>query len=522
LLIEANDCGRNPFFDDFSLADAIWECYDGTAWRPVEVILDETSGLLRSGYLVLRLPCETVAYSDDSLEQAHYLRCRLTRNEYEVVPRVGQVIVNCADAVQIRSCSEAMLMDYDGSGTLAVDRAVAEDDLLTVAVQSGDAYRICEGSYLLEEGAQPFLKTIRFDKARFGWAPEAGERILVVVTEAAIAEELLLGKTDGCAEQQFDVDVENLFSLRLALLREEPDGGRVLTLWEECADLSQAGCDDRVFSLDADNHRVCFGDGLHGLQPEAGQSVVAVTVKTSLLDGGNVLRGQLHTLDFPRLDQVRVSNLGNASGGIRAQNSEELQVQIEHKLRAATRTVTSQDIRELVLGTPGLLIDSVAVIPMKDYCAACGAQYQPNTILVAVKPHTAQRLPILGEIYRRRIRAYLEPKRLLTTDIRILPAQYVGISVFGRITLTENHAQNQKRVLAEIDRLVDTVSTGDFGQNTDYGRLFSALEMLDCVKLIAQLSLEYIGAGGRKNEHGDIVVHADSLSYLRDTGIEFL
>ncbi|MEG2174268.1 MAG: hypothetical protein RR135_02135, partial [Oscillospiraceae bacterium] len=82
--------------------------------------------------------------------------------------------------------------------------------------------------------------------------------------------------------------------------------------------------------------------------------------------------------------------------------------------------------------------------------------------------------------------------------------------------------QNRQRVLAEIDGLVDTVGTGEFGRSTDYGKLYSALEMLDCVKLILQLSLEYIGAGGGKNEHGDIVVHLDSLSYLRETGIEFL
>ncbi|MEG2174267.1 MAG: hypothetical protein RR135_02130, partial [Oscillospiraceae bacterium] len=440
LLIEVDDCGRNPFWDDFSLADAQWECCDGAAWQLAEVILDETSGLLRSGYLVLRLPCETAFYADDTRERAHYLRCRLTRNEYDVAPRVGRVIVNCADAVQICTRSEAMLLAYDGSGTLEVDRAIAKNDLVAVAVQCGDAYRSCEGRYVLKEGAQPYLKTICFDKERFGWAPEAGAQLLVVVTEEELAPQLLLGTTDGCAEQAFDFDQEDLFALRLALLREEPDGEHVLTLWDACSDLSQAGFDDRVFWLDVDNHRICFGDGLHGLQPEAGQRVLAVTVKTSQLDRGNVLGGQLNRLVFPKLEQLHVSNPGNATGGVRAQSAQELEVQIERKLHTATRAVTAQDLRELVLGTPGLLIDSVAVIPMRDYCAASGAQAQPNTILVAVKPHTAQRLPMLGEIYRRRIRAHLEPKRLLTTDLRILPAQYVGVSVFGRIALTENHA----------------------------------------------------------------------------------
>ena len=39
---------------------------------------------------------------------------------------------------------------------------------------------------------------------------------------------------------------------------------------------------------------------------------------------------------------------------------------------------------------------------------------------------------------------------------------------------------------------------------------------------MSQLSLEYLGEGGRKNEHGDILLLPDCLAYLWETGIEFV
>ncbi|MEG2074237.1 MAG: hypothetical protein RRY54_05690, partial [Angelakisella sp.] len=218
LFVEIKDCGRTPFFDDFSLAAMSWEAYDGAAWQTVKMLADETGGLLRSGVITLELPCETALYSDEQLEAAHYLRCRLTRNEYDMAPKVGRVVLNCAEAEQVRSYSEALLLTYDGSGVLPIDRYIGEDDLLTVFVENGEGYLSCEDLYEVEAGSRLFLRNIRFDEARFGYAPQAGAKILVVVTEAEIAEELLLGETDGCARQQFEFAVDNLLSLRLALI----------------------------------------------------------------------------------------------------------------------------------------------------------------------------------------------------------------------------------------------------------------------------------------------------------------
>jgi len=527
LFVEVEETTRNPFGGDFSLIRLVWEYFDGTRWQPAKVVKDETCGLLRSGFITFELGTSGL-FTREGMKEAYYLRCHTEDGVYDLRPRIGRVTPNCGIAVQTDTRAQALELVYDGSGTMTVDYAAEEGDLVSVAVAEGDVWRewfrhypaptdLCEVS----RDGQKGLFCITFDESRFGRVPPKGARILVTIVRGGSPEELILGKTDGCAFQQFDFDTENLYEIRLALSRVDADGRRVLQIFDECPDISLAGYDDKLFACLPHEDSILFGDSIHGIQPEAGQRVEVITLKRFRAEDGCIMRGQLNRIDHPA-DNLSVSNLENAFGGKHMLTSEELEPEIERKLRAVTRAVTLEDIKSLVLATPGLLIDSVAVIPMREYCNATGAAYEPNTVLIAVKPASSARLPELDERYRAIIRQHLEQYRLLTINLRVIPARYVGINVYGRIVLTENTAANRQQVLEEIARLVDGASTGAFGKCVDFGRLFSALEMHPCVKAVSQLSLEYSGAGGYKNDHGDIVLHPDSLAYLKDTGIEFI
>jgi hypothetical protein len=127
----------------------------------------------------------------------------------------------------------------------------------------------------------------------------------------------------------------------------------------------------------------------------------------------------------------------------------------------------------------------------------------------------------LGETYRRRIRENLEQYRLLTTDVRVLPAKYVGLEADGRIVLTENTPALRKRVEEQLAALVHAQTGNPFGESVIYGRLFSRLEMLEGVAKVSDLSLTCTGEGAHKNEQGDIVVYPDAIAYLGKINIEF-
>ena len=523
LFAETESGRRNPFGDGFSLSETAWAYYDGRGWKPAELLGDETCGFLRSGYIFLNLPGTTGIYGRKDMNRGHYLRCTLKRNEYDVRPAIGRVLVNCTEALQTNTFAEAAEVESAGEEILPIDRFIGEKDVIGVWVQKDGAYEeFCRAGEAgrrcaVETGDFPWQRKIRFAKRHI---PEKGTKILLTIRSGDVAYETELGRTDGCANQSLSFDAENVCDIRLALSWEE-NGRTRCRLWNRCAELYQAGYDDEVFSYDGRNRTVTFGDSIHGMQPEPNLTVTAVTVRTSRLQDGNVLADRVDAYAGPDLG-YGVTNPCPAEGGISRVTGRDLDELIEQKLSAVTRAVNEQDYKQIILSTPGLMIDSVAVIPMKEYCKYTNEPFRPNTVYVAVKPRSSEPRPVLSETYRRIISEHLEKFRLLSTDIVVIPARYNAIDVYCRLVLSDKTAAAKAEVEAAIRRLVDTVSTGEYGRKVDYGRLFSALEMLGCVKNVSQLSIEYIGAGAGKTDNGDIEVYPGSLTYPHEIGIEYV
>lgn len=527
LYLELAPQPRTPFAGDFRLAELVWESYDGTSWRPVHLEKDETCGLLRSGFLQFSPAGAGALPGAPDAPAGCGLRCRLRQNHYDLTPRLGRVLPACVQAVQTRTWARAEELLSDGSAVLVPDFWVRQDTLVTVYVRrSGEEdytqwYGLPEGDratvWLPEESGR---MEIHFDEERFGIAPAKGDQILVTALSPQAAQAAYLGRTDGCSGLRLDIDAENISALTLALVRPGADGRPVCRLWHQCADLREAGWDDEVFALDERERQVVFGDSLHGRQPEAGWDVLAVSLHTSRFEGGNVVAGSVTAPQDPLPGVSRIYNPAPAQGGCCRKTAAQLQTELDAKMATPTRAVTEEDYRTIALATPGLMLDSVAVIPMQWYCDTYGVPFALNTVVVAVKPRSEERLPVLSEVYRRTVAAHLEQSRILTTDIRVVPARYIGVSVYGRLWLRPGEVGGRARVEQVIRRAVETLHTGEYGRGVDCGRLFSALELEPCVLRVERLSLEYIGQGGGKNEHGDITAGPDCLTYLREIGIE--
>ena len=520
LYLELGPQPRTPFEQDFRLAELAWEAFDGRAWQAVQPEGDETCGFLRSGFLTLTLP------EPAGTAEGCCLRCRLVKNQYDLTPRLGRVLPACVRAVQTRTWARTEMFVSDGSDVLEPDFQVRRDTLISVYVrrEGEDAYTQWAG---MPAGADALARVelpavSGRPRIRFETAPRAGDRILVTALSPQAAEMAYLGRTDGCSGLRLDINAENISALTLALVRPGPDGRPVCRLWHACDDLMEAGWDDCVFWLDEQQRQVVFGDSRRGRQPEAGWDVWAVELCTSRFEGGNVVTGSVTQPQDPMTGVERVYNPAPAAGGCCRKTAAQLQTELDEKMTRPTRAVTAEDYRAIAMATPGLMLDSVAVIPMAAYSRTYGLPDAINTVVVAVKPRWEQRLPVLSEVYRRAVEAQLERCRILTTDVRVVPAQYIGVSVYGRLWLRPGETGGRARVEAVIRAAVETLHTGEYGRGVDCGRLFSALELEPCVQRVERLSLEYIGRGGGKNEHGDITAGPDCLTYLLETGIEYM
>jgi hypothetical protein len=115
IFVEAESGWRKPFGDGFSLSETAGNFMMAAGGKPWSLSATETCGIfLRSGYISLNLPGPTGIYGRKDKNRGHYLRCTLKRNEYDVLPTVGRVLVNCAEAVQTDTFAEALEVESRG------------------------------------------------------------------------------------------------------------------------------------------------------------------------------------------------------------------------------------------------------------------------------------------------------------------------------------------------------------------------------------------------------------------------
>ena len=520
---------RNPFGEGFALARPAWAYFDGEGWRPAELILDETAGFLQGGFIRLRLDAASAPFSYGGTGvPCHTLRCTLLANDYDVLPRLGRVVVDCVPVVQTDTLCRTLRYRYDGSGAIVPDCGVTDGRLLTVAVREGDDYRVWyrysagEGDLCeVVPGDYAWQRVVRFDALRFGRAPEEGGEVVILVTSAAVLRRLSAETTSGYANARIDFDVEHLYGLELALAYER-GGALRYDFWQRCDDLSAASPDDKVFTVDAEHKQLVFGDSIHGVQPERGCDIIPAALSVSLLDGGHVLAGEISRCLDAETASLTVANIGAASGGRRPLTPREMMPLLEEKLFATSRAVSAEDYVRIALSTPGLLLDKADVIADRDYARMYHVRRRPNTVYVVVMPKSAVPRPQLSRKYRELIAAHLERSRLLATRIEVIPPKYVGIEVSGTVALKDRSPDAREQVLDALSAYIDYRRSGTaFGRAIVYGELYARLRTLPCVRNVEGLSLERVGSGGRKNDGGDIEIFPDSLTWLKNTQIEF-
>lgn len=221
------------------------------------------------------------------------------------------------------------------------------------------------------------------------------------------------------------------------------------SVWEEVSDISRAAPEvpardpeqppgmlwetptqTDVFVLDAETGRLHFGDGLRGRRPPAG-ATLAASYDYSLGSRGNVRADAIQTA--PSLPPgFKVRNPVPTWGGADAETAEEGQKHVARWLQHRERLVTEEDFRIIPRRAPGLEIGRIEVLPLYD--ARLGEATEPGaapgivTLIVipkrdSIHPHA----PLPGADFLQALCRYLEPRRLLTTEVVLRPPTYVDI-----------------------------------------------------------------------------------------------
>ncbi|MFN7937159.1 MAG: putative baseplate assembly protein [Bryobacteraceae bacterium] len=189
---------------------------------------------------------------------------------------------------------------------------------------------------------------------------------------------------------------------------------------------SQRTGDPRVFSIDAESGEIRFGDGLRGKRPPA-NALLFASYEFGGGRSGMVGIGAIKTsADLP--PGVTCHNPLPTWGGFDGESVDEAERAIPRYLRHRDRAVSADDVRDIVLRTPGVDLRRVEVLPL--YQAELRME-APGVYTVLVLPYDARRpeAPQPDRFILEAVCRHLNPRRLLTSEVFVYGPKYLGISI---------------------------------------------------------------------------------------------
>jgi predicted phage baseplate assembly protein len=419
-----------------------WEILDGTVFKPVEVTLDQTGGLIRSGVVELRLPQRwrpgrPLGLAGD--EPLRWLRLRLLRGRFERPPALSMVALNLAAATAVRTFRGEILEPVAGSG-----------------------------------GRQ----------MRLGRTPILPGSLILEVAEGGFDE--LVADAQDNPELNPEAEADS-----------PPPPG--VSRWRTVDDLALFGPDDQVYVLDPLTGIVTFGDGVHGAAlPPGVRHVRALRYRVGGGALGAVPAGAANNPQSSAPFLIKVENPLPASGGTDLEARPRTLRRGPEEIRARERAVTVADYPLLALRTRGARVARAHAL--SGVHPSFPGRLVPGVVAVFVVPQESApgEPPIPTEEDLRAVAAGLVAASA-PAGVEVVAAapRYRRVRVEADVVVdpAADTGKTVTRVLDTVDGFLHPLTGGDdgagwpFGRTLEHNDLLRRLVALPGVRAISRLIL---------------------------------
>lgn len=277
--------------------------------------------------------------------------------------------------------------------------------------------------------------------ARISWAGINAARVIQTIP---VANERL-GVASGAPNQLYKVANTPVIAAPVgseqaesAFVLQVQNDNDIFELWERTDDLYAAGPEAKVFTLDPESGQVRFGSGLRGRRPGFGREIRA-SYEYGGGPEGNVNIGAINkSAALP--GGFKAENPVPTWGASRGETVAEGEQNISSAVRHRDRLVTVQDFKDLTRRTPGVAIGRVEVLPLfnpEAFIPGGAQQRWPGALTILVVPeHSLEQPtpPVPDRLFLDAICRWLDPRRLVTTEIFVRGARFVSIAVSVGVT----------------------------------------------------------------------------------------
>ncbi|MBV9927294.1 MAG: putative baseplate assembly protein [Acidobacteria bacterium] len=293
----------------------------------------------------------------------------------------------------------------------------------------------------------------------------------VAVVQAETINDEVLGGSNGRPNQVFRLANAPVLAGTLRLEIDEGDGFHE---WERVDDFFGSGPQDRHYVLNRTSGEVRFGDGASGGIPvgnvsNVGANVVAREYRTGGGKRGNVAAGKLTTLltSIEGVDDSGIGNLLPAVGGRDEETLNEAKVRAPRTIKSRCRAVTSEDFETLALEAANIRRAKALPLSHPDFPGV----RVPGVVTVVVVPDSDEPAPVPLEATLRTVCAYLNLRRLLTTELYVVRPTYREVSVRAEVVAknTADLGEVKEGIEAKLLEYFHPLKGGEDGQGWPFG-----------------------------------------------------
>lgn len=404
---------------------------------------------------------------------------------------------------------------------------VLKDDTLALS-RSGHV------SLRLPATAMPKTKVLASDTKSYYWLRvrvaksqyENPPRLLAVrsntvaVEQAETLRDEVLGGSDGSRNQSFQLAGKPVVRGSLILEIEQSDRG--FEAWTEVEDFFGSGPGDLHYVLNGTTGEIAFGDGVNGAIPVAyvnnpRGNVVAREYRVGGGARGNVAAGTLSALAtrIDGIDTNGIANLQDAHSGRDEETLDEAKKRAPRSLKSRDRAVTAEDFETLAQAAGNVKRAKALPLFHPDF----PTQPIPGVVSVVVVPDSKEARPMPSEGTLRSVCAYLDQRRLLTTELYVLKPHYQEIEVAVDVVAGNDTdlAQLADAINATLDAYFHPLKGGEdqqgwpFGGTIYYSRVYQRVFALVGVTSIGRLVLSLDGI--EQPVCTDVAIAAHGLLY---------
>lgn len=410
-----------------------WEYWDGRQWSDLNVT-DGTRAFTESGYLEFIGP-KDMDVTRKFGENLYWIRVRLEMGGYEELPKIDHILFNTVEAVNRRTINYEIL----GTGRGTPNQVFT---FLNRPVLEDEEIWV-------REKERPRDEEVEALKLQYGDKP---------------------------------------------FMYEDTRLGGWWVRWENVESFFLSNDRSRHYRLDRLTGKVQFGDGTRGMMVP----LLDQNVRTSHYCIGGGVRGNIGVNQATTIRQAiayidGVTNHYPAAGGSDVESIEAVKQRGPYVIKSRYRAVTKEDFEVLSLQSSNAIART---------CCLPATEQEGSVCIIVVpkfdqeKEEYDKKLVPTAELLRR-VKAYLDERRLVTVRVNVERPQYTEISVYMEIIRTSTGASD--RLKRDINRalrmFLHPIVGGRDGRGWQFGRsvlkvdLYHIVEEVDGVEFVDRLQI---------------------------------